>query len=316
MSTGRGDQWTSRWQDWELDDLLRRKRETGVRTSLVVPARNEAATVGDVVGRVREALMETTTLLDEIVVIDSDSTDDTFAVATDAGAVVHRSGEIRPDLGTHAGKGEAMWKSLFVTSGDLIVFMDADLVDWDTHFVPGLLGPLLTDPRTALVKGFYERPLLDGSGGGASLEGGRVTELVARPLIALEWPELAWLVQPLAGEWAVRRDLFEWLSVPTGYAVELAALVDTHRLLGAGAIAQVDLGRRAHRHQALRDLGAMATQILAASRRRSTGSAPQQVSLVQPRANGAGIEVVHREVPLLERPPAIGVPAAVAGSEA
>ena len=221
----------------------------------MVPARNEAATVGDVVGRVREALMETTALLDEIVVIDSDSTDDTHAVAIGAGAVVHRSREIRPDLGTHPGKGEAMWKSLFVTRGDLLVFMDADLVDWDTHFVPGLLGPLLTGDGVALVKGFYERPLREDAGGGASLEGGRVTELVARPLIALEWPELSWLVQPLAGEWAVRRDLFERLSVPTGYAVELAALIDTLRLLGPDAIAQVDLGRRAHRHQALRDLG-------------------------------------------------------------
>ena len=303
---------THRWQDWDLDALLRRKQEAGLSTSLVVPARNEAATVGDVVGRVREALMGTTALLDEIVVIDSDSTDDTFAVASDAGAVVHRSHEIRPDLGTHRGKGEAMWKSLFVTRGDLIVFMDADLVDWDTHFVPGLLGPLLTDDGVALVKGFYERPLGDDAGGGASLEGGRVTELVARPLIALEWPELSWLVQPLAGEWAVRRDLFERLSVPTGYAVELAALIDTVRLLGPDAIAQVDLGRRAHRHQALRDLGAMAVQILAASSRRSTGAAPQHVALDQPRKVAEDIETVRHEIPLLERPPGAGVPPASA----
>ncbi len=240
---------THRWQDWDLESLLRRKQESGLRTSLVLPARNEAATIGDVVGRVRTALVEAAALLDEIVVIDSDSTDETFDAATDAGAVVHRSREIRPDLGTHPGKGEAMWKSLFVTRGDLIVFMDADLVDWDTHFVRGLLGPLLFDDGVALVKGFYERTQGDDAGGGASLEGGRVTELVARPLIALEWPELSWLVHPLAGEWAVRRDLFQRLSVPTGYAVELAALVDTLRLLGPDAIAQVDLGRRAHRHQ-------------------------------------------------------------------
>jgi len=302
---------THRWQDWDLDSLLRRKQESGLSTSLVVPARNESATVGDVVGRVREALMGTTALLDEIVVIDSDSTDDTYAVATDAGAVVHRSHEIRPDLGTHRGKGEAMWKSLFVTRGDLIVFMDADLVDWDTHFVPGLLAPLLTDD-IALVKGFYERTQGDDAGGGASLEGGRVTELVARPLIALEWPELSWLVHPLAGEWAVRRDLFERLSVPTGYAVELAALIDTVRLLGPGAIAQVDLGCRAHRHQALRDLGSMAAQILAASSRRSTDrppdyGAPDHVVLDQPRKMGQDIETVRLEIPLLERPPAIGL---------
>lgn len=302
---------THRWHDWTLDTLLERKRVTGLTASLVVPARNEAATVGAVVTRVREALLETAALLDEIVVIDSDSTDDTYAVATGAGAVVHRSSEIRPDLGSNPGKGEAMWKSLFVTSGDLLVFMDADLTDWDTHFVRGLLGPLLCEDA-ALVKGFYERP---GSArdGEAALDGGRVTELVARPLIALDWPELSWLVQPLAGEWSVRRDLFERLRVPTGYAVELAALVDTQRLLGTTAIHQVDLGHRAHRHQALRDLGAMAAQILAASRRRSSPDAApvetyaDRVTLSQPRSGPRGIETVHRDVPLLERPPAAGL---------
>lgn len=298
---------THRRQDWDLDVLLRRKQQAGLTTSLVVPARDEAATVGPVVGRLREVLMETTALLDEIVVIDSDSTDDTFSVASRAGAVVYRSHEIRPDLGTYPGKGEALWKSLFVTKGDLIVFMDADLVDWDTHFVPGLLGPLLADDGVALVKGYYERTQGEDVGGGASLEGGRVTELVARPLIALEWPELSWLVHPLAGEWAVRRDLFERLSVPTGYAVELAALVDTVRLRGPASIAQVDLGRRAHRHQALHELGAMAAQLLAASSRRSTGSAPDNVALDQPRKVGRDIATARREIPLVERPPAIDV---------
>lgn len=293
------------WDDWPLSDLVRLKREQGLRVSLVVPARNEAATVGAVVTRVREALLETTALLDEIVVIDSDSTDATFTVAEDAGATVHRSAEIRPDLGTFPGKGEAMWKSLFVTTGDVLVFMDADLLDWDTHFVPGLLGPLLTDPGTALVKGFYERPLLADGGGDGSLEGGRVTELVARPLIALHFPELADLVQPLAGEWAVRREVFSRIPVPTGYAVELAALVDTARTFGVGSIAQVDLGRRAHRHQALRDLGAMATQILAAaSLRLGDTDAVDGVTLRQFRSVEGTIEAAPVEVPVRERPPA------------
>lgn len=258
---------TSHWADLSLSRLLELKATAAPGgVSLVVPARNEAATVGDVVTRVREALVDTVALLDEIVVIDSDSTDATYAVATDAGAVVHRSAEIRPELGSHPGKGEAMWKSQFVTTGELIVFMDADLTDWDTHFVPGLLGPLLTDPAVALVKGFYERPfaLTDGAAA-VPFEGGRVTELVARPLIALLFPELGGLHQPLAGEWAVRRSLFETLGVPTGYAVELAALVDTVRAHGAAALAQVDLGTRAHRHQSLRDLGGMSRQILAAA---------------------------------------------------
>ena len=309
---------THHWQDWDLETLLARKQASGTTTSLVVPARNEAATVGDVVSRVREALMESAALLDEIVVIDSDSTDETYEVATDAGAVVHRSAEIRPDLGTHPGKGEAMWKSMFVTRGDLLVFMDADLVDWDTHFVRGLLGPLLSDPAVSLVKGFYERPLRDQAGNDNVFEGGRVTELVARPLIALDWPELGWLVQPLAGEWSVRRDLFERLHVPTGYAVELAALVDTHRLLGDAAIAQVDLGRRAHRPQALRDLGAMATQIIAVSQRRArgAGTGPDRVALNQHRAAPDGVQTVLREIPLVERMPAIDVPVPLDGTEA
>jgi glucosyl-3-phosphoglycerate synthase len=262
---------THHWDDWTLADLTAAKADRAV--SLVVPARNEAATVGDVVTRVREALVQTVALLDEIVVIDSDSTDATYDVATDAGAVVHRSAEIRPELGTLPGKGEAMWKSQFVTRGEVLVFMDADLLDWDTHFVPGLLGPLLTRPEIELVKGFYERPML-AADTAVPFEGGRVTELVARPLIRLLFPALAGLHQPLAGEWAVRRSLFEQLSVPHGYAVELASLVDTERSRGIDAIAQVDLGTRAHRHQALRDLSGMSTQILAAALAR-TGAGPE-----------------------------------------
>jgi len=291
--------------DWTLASLLEAKGDT--RVSLVVPARNEAATVGHIVGRVREALMATARLVDEIVVIDSDSTDATAEVASSAGARVHASASIRPDLGSVPGKGEAMWKSLFVTTGDLIVFMDADLEEWDTHFVPGLLGPLLTRPEVELVKGFYRRP------GSHGLDGGRVTELVARPLVAMLFPELAGLVQPLAGEWAVRRSLFEALSVPTGYAVELAALVDTLRLRGLDAIAQVDLGRRSHRHQELLDLGQMATQILGAATRRSGLDPADTVSLQQFVPSEGAITSTTKQVPVGERPPAKDVLAAGTG---
>ncbi|MBE7324785.1 glucosyl-3-phosphoglycerate synthase [Nocardioides sp. Y6] len=290
---------THHWRDWGLEELLAAKGATTV--SLVVPAHNEAATVGDVVTRCREVLLETAALVDEVVVIDSDSTDATYEVAADAGAVVHRAAEVRPELGVQRGKGEAMWKSQFVTTGDVTVFMDADLVDWDTHFVPGLLGPLLTDPAVQLVKGFYQRPGAEGP-----YEGGRVTELVARPLIALLFPPLAGLVQPLAGEWAVRRDHFAQLSVPSGYAVELAALIDTWRTCGVDAIAQVDLGRRAHSHQPLLDLGAMATQILTAAWARSTHSHhAEAIALHQylPGPDGAPHSRAV-EVPVVERPPA------------
>jgi glucosyl-3-phosphoglycerate synthase len=295
---------TYRWQDWSLSELTAAKEAAHQTVSLVVPARNEAATVGDVVSRVRAALVDSVSLLDEIVVIDSDSEDDTYTIAEDAGALVYRSRDIRPDLGSQPGKGEAMWKSIFVTRGDLIVFMDADLVDWDTHFVPGLLGPLLTAPQIALVKGFYERPFVDGDRVSA-YEGGRVTELVARPLIALLFPELAELAQPLAGEWAVRRSLFETLSVPTGYAVELTALIDTWRSLGAGAIGQVQLGRRTHRHQALRDLAAMATQVMAAGWSRASEKPPAEDVLLHQHVLVDGVPVERvRPVSLTERPPA------------
>jgi glucosyl-3-phosphoglycerate synthase len=287
---------TARWEDWTLDDLIAAKGAT--RVSLVVPARNEAGTVGDVVVRVRERLVETVSLVDEIVVIDSDSTDATYDVAVSAGARVHRASEIRPDLGAHPGKGEAMWKSLFVTTGDLVVFMDADLTDWDTHFVPGLLGPLLTSPEVRLVKGFYERP-----GERGPLDGGRVTELVARPLVALLFPELADLVQPLAGEWAVRRSHFASLPVPTGYAVELAALVDTVTAHGPSALAQVDLGTRAHGHQPLLDLGAMAVQIVSAALRRA-GSPQVMTTSAVLRQFLPGPEPRDRVVETVERPPA------------
>lgn len=295
---------THTWDDWTLAELLAAKDAGGTTVSLVVPARNEAATVGDVVTRVREALVETTALIDELVVVDSDSTDTTYDVAADAGATVHRSAEIRPDLGTFPGKGEAMWKSLFVTTGDVVVFMDADLLDWDTHFVPGLLGPLLLPATSiALVKGFYERPGADGP-----WEGGRVTELVARPLIATSFPELGGLVQPLAGEWAARRSLLERLWMPTGYAVELAALVDTARLLGIDAIAQVDLGRRAHRHQALRDLGGMSTQILAAALARLDCRDTGESAVLRQHGPGPSgwLTSDDRDVVTVERPPAGG----------
>ena len=235
--------------------------------SVVIPAKNEERTVAGVVTAIARLAAETG-LIDEVVVMDSDSTDATAAIAAQAGAAVHRARDVAPELGGWPGKGEALWKSLLVTNGDLLVFVDADLTHWGTHFVTGLLGPLLADPHVLLVKGFYERLFAPGDGS-VTADGGRVTELVARPLLSLWWPELTGVVQPLAGEWAIRRSLFETLSVPTRYAVELAALIDTVRAHGLDALAQVDLGTRAHRHQSLRDLSGMATQIMAMALARS-----------------------------------------------
>ena len=243
--------------------------------------------------------------------MDSLSSDATAAIAADAGAQVHSVAEVRPDLGVHAGKGEALWKSLFVTDADVLVFIDADLTDWGPHFVTGLVGPLLADPRVMLVRGFYDRVLNVGSS--PSLEGGRVTELVARPWLALHRPELTGVIQPLAGEWAIRRTAFEQLSVPTGYGVELSTLLDVHDSFGLESIAQVDLGRRAHRHQSLHDLSAMALELMVVAERRGReGRSPQGTmsdpgEMVTLRLPTVDRSWKVREVPTGERPPHVDV---------
>lgn len=292
---------TSAAADWPLDRLLAAKG--GTRVSVVVPARDEEASVGEVVRQVRSELVDAG-LVDELVVMDSLSTDATAAVAEAAGARVVGVGDVLPELGVRAGKGEALWKSLFVTSGDVLAFIDADLTEWGPHFVTGLLGPLLADPGILLAKGFYDRVLDLGTG--VSAEGGRVTELVARPWLALHRPELAAVVQPLAGEWAVRRSLFEALSVPVGYGVEIAGLLDTAARHGVDAVCQVDLGSRGHRHQSLHDLGAMAVELLAVAHRRLTGEpGPDLAVLDRLRRDRTWVE---RAVLTAERPPAVSVP--------
>jgi glucosyl-3-phosphoglycerate synthase len=297
----------STWRDWPADRLAGRKRELGVSVSVVIPARNEEATVGRVATGIAGLAAETG-LIDELVVIDSDSTDDTAGAAAKAGAAVHRARDIAPQAGAYPGKGEALWKSLFVTTGDLLVFVDADLTEWGPHFVTGLLGPLLDDQpgqRVQLVKGFYER-LYQGGDGSVSADGGRVTELVARPLLSLWWPELTQIVQPLGGEWAVRRDLLESLPIPVAYGIELAVLIDTARLHGLGGIAQVDLGSRGHKHQASHDLALMAAELMLVAERRRGGqeSAAGPVQLRQFVRMDGEMRERTRPVPTAERPPA------------
>jgi glucosyl-3-phosphoglycerate synthase len=299
------DRRTWHWRDWPAEVLLERKRRAQARISVVIPARNEERTVADVVGSLRAALVERTPLIDEVVVIDSDSSDRTAAVAAEAGAAVHRARDIAPEFGSHPGKGEALWKSLFVTEGDLLVFVDADLTQWGPHFVTGLLGPLLAPGSDVLlVKGFYAR-VATRDDGSSSTEGGRVTELVARPLLSLWWPELSGVVQPLAGEWAARRELMESLAIPVGYGVELSTLLDTAARHGLDRIAQVDLDSRAHKHQADHDLALMAAELLVvAERRRDPARGPGEPRLQQFAREGGEVRPVDRPVPVAERPPA------------
>ncbi|MER7771635.1 glucosyl-3-phosphoglycerate synthase [Kitasatospora sp. NPDC096140] len=255
--------------DRPVDTLLAAKERTGRTISVVLPALDEEATVGDIVRTVRRELMERLPLVDELVVVDSGSTDATAEAAAEAGARVEHRDAILPRLPAAPGKGEVLWRSLLVTRGDIVCFVDADLREFDPAFVSGIVGPLLTDESIQLVKAMYDRPLevaLSGSAAGDRAAvlpagGGRVTELVARPLLNLHWPELAGFVQPLGGEYAARRSLLERLPFPTGYGVELGLLVDALELVGLDALAQVDVGVRHHRHQDGQALGRMAATI-------------------------------------------------------
>jgi glucosyl-3-phosphoglycerate synthase len=316
IATSAGGKPTSRLQDWPVQWLAARKEDRGVTVSVVIPARNEERTVGEVVGGIAR-LAADTGLVDELIVIDSDSTDKTFEVAAEAGARVYRAREVAPELDAFPGKGEALWKSLLVTQGDLLVFVDADLTHWSPHFVTGLIGPMLSDERVLLVKGFYER-LYAGNDGSLTADGGRVTELVARPLLSLWWPELAHIVQPLAGEWAASRTLMESLPVPVGYGVELAVLLDTAAEHGLDAIAQVDLGSRGHKHQTSHDLAVMAAELLlVADRRRHTPPSGRDgqgrenpadpARLYQFFRSNGETRQCSRPVPAHERPPARSV---------
>ncbi|GAB3481807.1 glucosyl-3-phosphoglycerate synthase [Amycolatopsis cihanbeyliensis] len=246
------------WQDprWPHRDLMRAKGDRTV--SVVLPALNEEHTVGAVVGSVLPLLG---TLVDEIVVADSGSTDRTAEAAAAAGArVVHRE-DVLPEFEPLPGKGEVLWRSLAATSGDLLVFLDSDLVEPHPDFVPMLLGPLLLAGDVHLVKGFYRRPLrLESDELGTG--GGRVTELLARPVLAALRPALSGLVQPLGGEYAASRRLLESVPFAAGYGVEIGLLLDTESRYGLDALAQVNLGVRKHRNRSLLQLGVMARQIL------------------------------------------------------
>ncbi|TXK43158.1 glucosyl-3-phosphoglycerate synthase [Nonomuraea sp. C10] len=246
--------------DWPVDSLLLAKGATTV--SVVLPAHNEESTVGDIVTAIRRDLVERAPLVDEIVVVDSLSTDATASRAAAAGARVVAQEAVLSHLPPLTGKGEALWKGLAATTGDIVVFVDADLRDFGSHFVSGLLGPLLLDRDIQFVKGSYERPYTGADGVAHRGGGGRVTELVARPLLNMFWPELSGFAQPLGGEYAARREVLEQVPFVTEYGVEFGLLVDLLQLVGLDAMAQVDLGVRVHTHQSVAALGRMAGQIM------------------------------------------------------
>ncbi|MBK1828803.1 glucosyl-3-phosphoglycerate synthase [Haloferula rosea] len=268
----------------DLARLVEAKQESRQTISLCIPTLNEEGTIARIVETVRHALIDKFPLLDELVVIDSESTDRTRMLAADAGAEVFLSRDILPFQGTRLGKGENLWKAVHQCKGDIIAFVDGDITNFHARFVYGTVGPLLDHPELSYVKGFYERPLLV-SEGVDPRGGGRVTEILVRPLFERFCPELAQLHQPLAGEYAARRSVLERIPFPTGYGVETSHLIDVWNAYGLESLGQTDLDERCHRNRSLADLGRMSDQILDAffsrlpTRSEPTAERPPMITL-------------------------------------
>jgi glucosyl-3-phosphoglycerate synthase len=287
-----------RYRDLDPVELARVRWRSGTRISVCLPARNEAATIGGVVRAIRRDLVDTCSLVDEVVVMNDGSSDGTAEEARRAGARVEDVAAVLPRLGPGPGKGNAMWKSLFVTDGDVICWVDADIANFGSHVVTGLVGPLLLDREVDLVKGFFRRPA-DGLRHG----GGRVTELVARPLISKLFPELAGIIQPLAGFTTGRRSVLEAVPFLEGWGVEFALLVDVVRQIGIDRVAQVDLGSIEHDRGTLRKLAPQAMAVLTAALRRA--GVETSIDPVCPLFGfDDGFVLDVEEVSVAERPPA------------
>lgn len=298
----------------EIKQLMMLKEKQGVTISLALPALNEEETVGKVITTIKKVLMDKIPLIDEIVLIDSDSTDRTREIAEELSVPVYIHQKLLPDLGARSGKGEALWKSLLVTKGDIIAWIDTDIINIHPRFVYGILGPLLLNPTIQFVKGFYRRPIKVGgkmqAGGG-----GRVTELTARPLLNLFYPELSGVVQPLSGEYAGRRHSLEKAVFFSGYGVETGLLIDIFEQHGLRSIAQVDLLERIHHNQGLEALSKMSFAIIQTVLRKLESRYERAIiedvnktmKLIRYANGGYFLDVV--EVAEMERPPMITLPA-------
>jgi glucosyl-3-phosphoglycerate synthase len=291
-------------KEFPAERLLDAKR--GRRVAVCLPARDEAETVGRVVNVVRRDLIDRVPLVDELVVVDDGSDDDTAAAARTAGARVLPAADILHEYdeedGTAGGKGQALWKSVYATSSEIVVFCDADVRNFSARFVTGLIGPLLLRDDVSLVKGFYRRPLGQHAG-----EGGRVTELVARPLVSMLFPELAPLWQPLAGECAAWRTVLEQVPFVGGYGVDLGLIIDVADRCGAASIVQCDLGVRIHRNRPLTALGPQALEIMQLSLSRAGLTGPDGPARWRSLLLRPGQDPVP--VGLTQRPPLVQVPA-------
>jgi glucosyl-3-phosphoglycerate synthase len=288
--------------DLGVDELVDAKARTGTTISVCLPARNEEATVGQIVASVRRNLVEHAPLVDEVIVIDDGSTDATAEAAAWEGARVLPVAEILPDVPPGSGKGNVLWMSLYACDGDIVCWLDADVRNFGPHFVTRLLTPLLTDPAIGFVKGYYRRPLHDAATGG-----GRVTELMARPVISALFPHLSGFVQPLAGEYAGRRALLETVPFVEGWGVEIGLLIDLVANYGIDALAQVDLDVREHRNRSLEDLGPQAMAILVTGLRRA--GVPVDKRLAELIRYDEAQHAERIAVEIRERPPIVTIPA-------
>lgn len=276
-----------------MERILASKATTTV--SVCLPARNEARTIGPIVSCLRDELLKIGAI-DELVVIDDQSSDATASIAIGAGARVENSLDILPDHGAFHGKGSALWKSLYVTSGDLVIWCDSDITEFGPRFVQGILGALLCEDDVDFAKGFYRRPEREKEGGG------RVTELVARPLLSLFRPELALLRQPLSGEYGGRRDVLEALPFSGGYGVEVGLLIDYVTRYGTDSLVQVDLDVRHHRNRSLSDLGPQAMAITQAVLRRADPALVSEVAVLMNPDTSPIVVEAHEHPPMCEVP--------------
>ena len=299
---------------WDLLELVKQKEAKGLKISLCIPTLNEEKTIGKEIVIFRSELMKRYPLIDEFAVIDSGSEDNTREVAAAFGADVYLAADILPEVGDKRGKGENLWKAIYQLKGDIIVYVDADIKNIHPRFVTGIVAPLIQNDTIKYCKAFYDRPMAYSSGIRSS-GGGRVTEILIRPLFSLFFPELTSLIQPLSGEFAVRREVLERIPFPIGYGVETAHLLDVYREWGLEAFAQCDLDQRIHRNQSTNALGKMSFGILQTflNRVKSYGMIDRlpELSTIyrQFQAEGNRYEQLKREIVEYERPPMISIPA-------
>jgi glucosyl-3-phosphoglycerate synthase len=297
----------------DLSEIVKEKEKQGVTVSLCLPTLNEEKTIGKEVILFRSELMQRLPLIDEIAIIDSGSEDRTCEIAASFGADVYLASDILPSTGENRGKGENLWKAIYQLSGDIIVYIDADIKNIHPRFVYGLVAPLIMRPEIKYVKAFYDRPLAYSEGIRPS-GGGRVTEILIRPLFSLFFPELSGIIQPLSGEYAVRREVLERIPFPIGYGVETSHLIDVYAQWGIEAFAQTDLDRRVHRNQPTSGLGKMAFGILQTFFKRleaqgHIASLPtMQNVLRQFQAHEREYETIEINIREIERPPMITIP--------